>query len=137
MNALVKTIPVISRGFLKYKGTYFLTSVGIYVNIVTFGSKFLAIETRFRDFKTSKKKNRSEKKISRFQNTKYDFKAQISLFASKIISHVCLKHIFLYRGKTVILTYENHSWHNHYETQASEIYDKYQWRKYMYSHCLK
>ena len=29
MNALVKTIPVTSRGFLKCKGTYSLTSVGI------------------------------------------------------------------------------------------------------------
>ena len=29
MNALVKTKPVTSRGFLKCKGTYFLTSVCI------------------------------------------------------------------------------------------------------------
>ena len=55
MNALVKTIPVTSRCFLKCKGTYFLTLVGINnVNIVMFGSKFLAIVTRFRDFLTLK-----------------------------------------------------------------------------------
>ena len=29
MKAVVKTIPVTGRGFLKFKGTYFLTSVGI------------------------------------------------------------------------------------------------------------
>ena len=85
MNALVKTIPVTSRGALKCKGMYFLT--GWHYDNVMFGSKFLAIVTRFRDFCTLEK-NRSEKKISRFQNTKYDFKAKISLFASKIISHV-------------------------------------------------
>ena len=86
MNALVKTIPVTRRGFLKCN--IFSHFGWHYVNILMFGSKFLAIVTRFRDFRTSEK-NRSKKKISRFQNTKYDFKAQISLFASKIISHVC------------------------------------------------
>ena len=49
MNALVKAIPLTSRGFLKCEGTYFFTPLA-YVNIVTFGSKFLAIVTRFRDF---------------------------------------------------------------------------------------
>ena len=33
MNALVKTIPVTRRGFLKCKGTYFLTSVGIMLTL--------------------------------------------------------------------------------------------------------
>ena len=43
MNALVKTIPVTSRDVFSHFGWH-------YDNIVMFGSKFLAIVTRFRDF---------------------------------------------------------------------------------------